>query len=408
MDALRREEILELIDQDAQPTISIYMPIEHQNLVKKAIRLQFRGLVSQAAAHLKNNGHYDEALYTPLLTRLNEIVEDSEFWYNMDKGLAVFIAPGFERVFRLPTAFSPLAVVAPNFHTRPLMQYLSKPQKYWIVGLGQNDVSLWEGDASGVRPVDLETLPENLQDALFLDLEGERANTSFRGSGSRFGNSGRAQSTPSPAFQSSGGSGSKEEHKAWIREYFSQVDDAVIDYLRGKQGPVVLAGVDFLHPLYRSITNLPNLATRGIDGNIQHLNHAEVHERAWPIIENEIAQQFNDVLAMWERAYGLGNAEMDVATIAHLVLEGRVHLLMIDAGRNIWGKIDWNSAAITLLNDDELADDLEAVDLLDDLAERVIALGGQVRVVDSHDMPSTTGAAAILRGSERYESLPPA
>lgn len=406
MDALRREEILELIDQDAQPTISIYMPIEHQNLVKKAIRLQFRGLVNQAAAQLKENGHYNAADYTPLLARLNQIVEDTSFWYNMDKGLAVFIAPDFERVFRLPTAFNPLAVVAPNFHTRPLMQYLSKPQKYWILGLGQNEVSLWEGNAAGVQPVELDTLPEKLQDALFLDLEGERASTSFRGSGSRFGNNGRAQSTPSPAFQSSGGSGSKEEHKTWIREYFSQVDAAVIDYLRGQQGPVVLAGVDYLHPLYRSITNLPNLASKGIDGSIQHLNHAEIHERAWPTIENEIAQQFNHVLAMWERAYGLGNGEMDVATIARLVLEGRVHLLMIDAGRNIWGKIDWDSATITLLSDDEVKDDMQAVDLLDDLAERVIALGGQVHVVDTQDMPSTTGAAAILRGSERYESLP--
>src|SRR5690606_31082069 len=222
------------------------------------------------------------------------------------------------------------SVVAPNFHTRPLMKYLSTPQQYWILAVGQNEVNLWEGTAAGVRPIDLETLPDNLQDALLLDIEGERVGTSFRGTASRFRGSGASRSNPSPVFQSSGG-GSKEEQKAWIREYFSQVDNAVLDYLRGKNGPVVLAGVDYLHPLYRAVTNLPNLAEQGIEGNIQYLNHAEIHQRAWPIIEKEIARQYDSVLALWERAYGLGNAEMDIANIARLVLEGRVHMLMIDA-----------------------------------------------------------------------------
>lgn len=406
MDAFSRIEILELIEADAQPAISIYMPIEHQNQIKKSIRLQFRGLVDQAAAFLKDNQHYDAATYTPLLDQLYQRVEDAAFWLNMDKGLAVFIAPRFERIYRLPTAFSPLAVVAPNFHTRPLMKYLSTPQQYWILAVGQNEVNLWEGNAAAVHPIDLKTLPENLQDALLLDLDGVRANTSFRGTGSRFSANGASRNNPSPVFQSSGGSGNKEEHKAWIREYFSHVDNAVVDYLRDKNGPVVLAAVDYLHPLYRSITNLPNLAAQGIDGNIQHLNHAEIHQRAWPLIENEIARQFNGVLAMWERAYGLGNAEMDIANIARLVLEGRVHLLMIEENRSIWGQIDWNSATITRLDEKTPDSDLQTIDILDDLAEQVLARGGQVRIVATHEIPSSTGAAAILRGSERYESLP--
>lgn len=405
MDAFSRAEILELIEADTQPAISIYMPIEYQNRVKKAIRLQFRSLVDQAATQFKESGRYDTELYMPLLDRLYEHVEDAAFWLEMDKGLAVFIAPDFERIYRLPTAFSPLSVVAPNFHTRPLMKYLSTPQQYWILAVGQNEVNLWEGTAAGVRPIDLETLPDNLQDALLLDIEGERVGTSFRGTASRFRGSGASRSNPSPVFQSSGG-GSKEEQKAWIREYFSQVDNAVLDYLRGKNGPVVLAGVDYLHPLYRAVTNLPNLAEQGIEGNIQYLNHAEIHQRAWPIIEKEIARQYDSVLALWERAYGLGNAEMDIANIARLVLEGRVHMLMIDAEQHLWGQIDWNSGAVTFLKENGSNADLQVVDLLDELAEQVLALGGQVCILSNDKMPSSTGAAAILRGSERYEALP--
>ena len=43
------------------------------------------------------------------------------FWSYQSDGLAVFLAPGWSRVFRLPQEFPQLVVVADRFHVKPLL-----------------------------------------------------------------------------------------------------------------------------------------------------------------------------------------------------------------------------------------------------------------------------------------------
>lgn len=71
----------------------------------------------------------------------------------------------------------------------------------------------------------------------------------------------------------------------------------------------------------------------------------------------------------------------------------RVATLLIEADREIIGQIHDGSGNVHLGTTDHPQSD----DLLDDLGERVLKMGGQVFVVPAERMPTATGAAAICR-----------
>src|SRR5690606_17249664 len=66
-----------------------------------------------------------------------------------------------------------------------------------------------------------------------------------------------------------------------LKEFFRQVDSGARTVVPDDKKPVVLAGVDYLHPLYRAVSGL-NVLAEGIVGNPEELSAAELHRRAWP------------------------------------------------------------------------------------------------------------------------------
>lgn len=84
-------------------------------------------------------------------------------------------------------------------------------------------------------------------------------------------------------------------------------------------------------------------------------------------------------------------ASADLADAARASAAGRIETLLLDAGRQIPGRMDVASGAITLGK----LDDPQVDDLLDDLGERVPATGGEVVVVPTERMPTDSGLAAI-------------
>ncbi|MGP1609325.1 MAG: hypothetical protein ACTS5G_01370, partial [Burkholderiales bacterium] len=83
----------------------------------------------------------------------------------------------------------------------------------------------------------------------------------------------------------------------------------------------------------------------------------------------------------------------DLAAAAQAADAGRVDVLLVEAERQVPGRMDVATGAITLGK----LDDPEVDDLLDDLGERVLAAGGEVVIVPAERMPTRTGLAAIYR-----------
>jgi hypothetical protein len=86
-----------------------------------------------------------------LLQPARRLLDDSSFWQYQAEGLAVFLAAGTLRTFRVPVPFAELVVVAPGFHVKPLLALLTGDGLFYVLALSQNQVRLLVGTRDHIR-----------------------------------------------------------------------------------------------------------------------------------------------------------------------------------------------------------------------------------------------------------------
>lgn len=386
MDYFGRDELKELLAVRDGPTASIYIHTERSSGAE-ANRLRFRAALGQAEEELSESVSQDrvEQVLGPFRAYLNV---EQDFWTYQADGLAVFASPEVQRMYRLPVSFEDLVVVAPTFHTRPLMEYLQSPDRYWVLAISQKEVRLWQGTRSGLTPVDLAGVPRSLQEA--LGYEFERDELQFH--------------SPKPAG-TSGGTGAifhghgvgQDDAKSELKRFFRKVDDGVRELLADEIGPVILAAVDYYHPLYHEVSRLENLIDEGVTGNVSNWDASRVHDAAWPIVRETVLEKIDGALQLWENSYSNGKGEADLASVARFAVAGRIRLLLTEHGRNVWGRFDRQTGQMEHIREGGEDPGPEAVDLLDEVAEVVMEKGGRSLILSAGRMPTETGVAAILR-----------
>ena len=381
MDYFGRDQLKELFQIDRAPAVSIYMETHRKGAEVAAQHLRLRAAIDQAKGILAGDGANG---VEEILAPLEGLIGDQDFWRHQADGLALFASRDFGRLYRLPVRLPDMVVVGPTFHTRPLIEYLQAPERFWVLSVTQKDVRLWEGTVSEMSPVDLTTVPTSLQQALGTTVAADRLNLrSPRGSGS------------APIFHGHGAG--KDDTKQELEKFFRAVDAGVRELLADEIGPIILAAVDYYHPIYHGISKLENLSDEGIVGSITGWDDGRIHAAAWPIARKSVERKLLEALDLWETSYGRGKTESDLATVARLAVAGRIRLLLTEKGRTVWGRIDRTSGGIEILGEGGSDPHGTAVDLLDELAEMTIQLGGRALELPSEQMPVDTGLAAVLR-----------
>ncbi|MCK5482195.1 MAG: hypothetical protein KAJ13_00780, partial [Gemmatimonadetes bacterium] len=319
-----------------------------------------------------------------VLAPLEALIGDQDFWRHQADGLALFASRDFGRLYRLPVQMPDMVVVGPTFHTRPLIEFLQAPERFWVLSVAQKEVRMWEGSISEIAPVNLAAVPSSLQEALGTEVVADRLNLrSPRGRGS------------APVFHGHGAG--KDDTKQELEKFFRAVDAGVRDLLADEIGPIILAAVDYYHPIYHNVSKLENLADEGIVGSVSAWDEGRIHAAAWPIAQKSVEGKLDVALDLWEKSYGRGKTESDLATIARLAVAGRIRLLLTEKGRTVWGRIDRSVGDIEVIREGGGDPGGDAVDLLDELAEVTIQYGGRALVLPGVKIPSDTGIAAVLR-----------
>jgi hypothetical protein len=382
VDYFGRENLTELLAIEGSPAISIYMPTARKGADVQTLPLRFRACLQEARRLVSETHPPDvaERLTSPFET----LVGDQDFWSHQGDGLAVFASNGFRRLYRLPVDVPELVVEGPTFHTRPLIEFLQAPDRFWILALSQKEIRLWEGSASGLTAVNLGSVPTSLQEALGWDLE--RDHLGMHSSGGH---------GDAPIFHGHGSG--KDDTKPELEKFFRQVDRGVQELLKDEIGPVILAAVEYYHPIYRGVSRLPNLAAEGIDRNVIGWEPDRIHEAAWPIARRSAEKTLDEAVDLWESSYGKGKVASGLEETASLAVAGRVRLLLTEKGRRFWGHLDRRTGEVEVVQEGGSDPGRQAVDLLDELAELAIRLGGRALVMPAERMPTDTGLATILR-----------
>ena len=150
-----------------------------------------------------------------------------------------------------------------------------------------------------------------------------------------------------------------EVDKALLERFLRQVDDGLREVLKTATAPLVLAAVDYEQAMFRQLTRYPHVLGEGIGGNPEQLRPAELHERAWAIVEPVFAQAPQQAAQRYQEAAGRGQgAVWAVTEVVRAALRGQVDTLFVAAaaaaacrclrclpGRGNWSCARWSCSS---------------------------------------------------------------
>jgi hypothetical protein len=191
-----------------------------------------------------------------------------------------------------------------------------------------------------------------------------------------------------------GQGGKKDEVDIDAERFFRAIDRAVLEHHSRPSGlPLILAALPDHHSLFHRVSHNPFLMAEGLAINPNTLSIDELRECAWQVVDPQYQTQLAALGEEFAVANSKGLGDNDLVQIAHASVARRIATLLIEADRQIAGRLNVATGKIELAN----LDNPQIDDLLDDLGELVEKMGGKVIVVPAEYMPGRTGLAAIYR-----------
>jgi hypothetical protein len=378
MDLFTRADLRVLLAEHQPPCVSLFMPAHRGGAEQDPIR--FRKLLCAAEERLPARG-FRAPEARDFLAPARALLEDPSFWPSQSDGLALFMAPQFLRVYRLPRAFQEQVEVGGLFYVTPLLPLLTGDGRFYVLALSQNGVRLFQGARFTVSPVDLRGVPQALAEALLTHDRDEPLTFHTRPtSGGTWG-----------AIFSGHGVGIDDEKDDLLR-YFQQVDRGLHKVLREEQAPLVVAAVDYLLPIFRQASSYSHLLDKGIEGNPDRLSEKELHDRAWALVEPSFQEARRKAIAFYHRLEGTSRASSDPRRIVLAAYRGEVKTVFVALGRHLWGLLNPGTNEVCLHDQPEVGDE----DLLNVAAVHTLRHGNMVYALEPDDMPGGSLLAAIF------------
>lgn len=386
MSLLSKSELKTLMEQHAQWCVSIFMPAHRAGVEVQQDPIRLKNLLGHAEERLIESG-FRSPEARELLKPAQELLEPAGFWRRQSDGLAIFVSPKVFRTYRLPVDFQELVAVSERFHIKPLLPLFTGDGRFYVLALSQNEVRLLQGTRYSVGQVDLENVPESLAEALKWDDPERRLQWHTR--------TGTTTDGTRAAIFHGHGVASADDPKDYIRRYFRQIDDGVSDLLRDERAPLVLAGVDYVLPLYREANTYQHLLEEATTGNPEELSAEELHKQAWTILEPYFQRERKEAAAQYQRLAGAESelASNEVQEIVPAAYHGRVEILFAALGFQQWGSFDVHTNSVELRKEAKPGDE----DLLDFAAAHTLLNAGTVYAVEAGKVPDGAPLAAVFR-----------
>ncbi len=381
MEILGHNEFDSLLRFNEWPAISIYMPIS--KIGDQQDPLRYKNFLTQLEAQLIAGG-----MRTPearsLLEPEYQLGKDAEYWKHLGtEGLVVFLSK--ENTFRypLPEPVKEMAVVGPRFHIRPLLPLLESGQ-YLVLALSRNNIQLFQGNRYRLKKIDLPAgTPKSIDEALRYDdperqLQYHTKTTSITGK--------------RRAMFHGHGVGT-DDQKENLERYFYIIDDAIFPQLENEKIPIVLAGTEELHPVFRRITKSHTILPMGISENVDELSADILRDKAWDIAGDYFSEEEQEAKLNFLDNLGGARVAKDLQSILTATFDGRVETLFVTEHERIFGIFDPDKRQVVI----KKQDDEQAVDLLDEAVFWTLNKKGSVYIKKQHDMPIDTTICGLLR-----------
>lgn len=364
VDIPSRDELVSLAQLRAPGVVSIYLPTTPVTADAQADRIVLKNLSSDARSRLEQIDDLTVDDVAAIVDDVDELIDDDTFWEHQGRGLAVIATVEHLWIFRLAEEVSSQVHVSDRAFLTPLLSAVSNPRTCYVLALAEGGVRLVEVPADlPPSTVRINDLPSSAADAAGKASIGDRSH------------SGRLV-----------GSEGKRVH---IRRYARYVDAALRPVLSGSDTPMILAAVEPVRSIFRSVNSYPHLPAEGIETNPDRSTDQELAVAARDVLQAVFTRSVQERLETFETRNSQGRAATDVAQVARAATAGAVDTLIIDRDHVLTGSVE-DDGAVSF-------DETGPTAIVDEIARRVVLAGGRVVSIGADDVPGDQPLAAILR-----------
>ena len=387
MEIINKAELEYLMNKNQQWCVSIYLPTHRTGVETQQDPIRLKNQLKEAEKLLSAQGVSTRDVQS-ILEPANTLLQDFTFWQHQSDGLAIFLTANSIRLYRLPLDFKELVVVKNNFYIQPLLPLFTGDGQFYILVLSLNNIRLLNGTRYSISEVDIAQLAGSMDEV--ISSEDHQVNLQIHSSGAGGGKTGDNSVT----FHGQGG-GSDESYKNDLLRYFRLVNDGFTDILQGAHIPLVLAGVEYLLPIYKEANSYLNLIDTVIPGNPDSLSDEELHKSAWQILRPIFQAEQEEAIAFYQQLAGQASERVayTLEKIIPAAYHGQIETLFVGSGLQPSGVFNPATNEIKLHDQPESGDEY----LLDLAAGQTYLKGGKVYVIEPEKVLGGTIAAAVLR-----------
>lgn len=353
---LRARDIADLAVTSGYPCISVLLPTKPGSRMTPEDRSRLGELVEDVERRLAERGVMNRSA---LLAKLAEQV-DRAADQPTNRGLCIYVNRAVARSFRLPQPVTARGVVESTFATRPLIAALHRMPPHVVLLLHPTCAHLYAAEDGGLRPV---------------------------GRHEPFG-SGRAIRVPG-----AGQPGASAARADLMSGFLRKADQMLGDFRADHPSPLVLVGPPRLLDEFCAVSrNLERLAGRVDDRDCA--TALDLALAGITAVEAYLRTRRDDALALLRRTEEERPADVASGIVdCWRVLGLRRPAMLLVEGNFI-------SAGVTAHGHDALPGSSgqgDVHDLVDDLMEQVILMGGQLALVEDGDLSAHDRIALVLR-----------
>ncbi len=256
--------------------VSIYVPhIEFDpSGATNPNKIELKNMLAQAEVALADGGVEPRQIKKTLLPAW-EMLGNSDLWPPRQESLALFLHPKFSRYYYLPDEVPHMLTVSRGFNLAPLLAAIGDNLRYLVLALSHKNVRMFEGDRFHIKQLRLKNFPTDMEESLHIDEYPKVAEThTIAPAGNGKG---------SEAFH--GQYNANQTDKQMLLQFFRLMDTRLRKFLQTKNEPLIIAGVEYLLPIYRQANTSPYLMPGGLTGNFEHVKPDSIRQRAWALIK---------------------------------------------------------------------------------------------------------------------------
>ncbi len=388
MDILNKEEIKKLIETNDDLCISIYMPAHEQWNKMNEDKIRFKNQLQEIEKILAEKNLRQKEI-DDLLNSSRDLLNDNEFWNHQSKGLAVFISPDRFYSYVLPVEVEEKHFVSNHFYIKPLIPALSGDERYFLLSLDLNGIKLYEGGAFTLNEIDLpDDMPKTLKQAMRWD-DPERSVQFHTGTQTQAAGQNR-----SAIFHGHGSGGMDEAvYKEKILEFFRMADKEIYGVIGKENIPLILAGVEYLIPIFKKAASYPNIFEKGLATDPETLDKTALHKKAWKLLEPHFRKDQEKAFNKYENLVNNHKASDDLKEIVKAAHAKRIESLFINIDENKWGEFNPERNEVILSSNGNKG----SRELLDLAAAYTLLNSGKIYALHTDQMPAENPAAAVFR-----------